>query len=295
MEPQYTENNEQNQQRTYTFTQEELEEMFAKVISRTRTEQGTKAKPELPVDIQDILDNTSHLDLRSRVKQFLREIPDYQGGDWTTNEVVNKAFIQELKNARIDTYQLVQQKYSEASKLRTSAKAATKIYNDIQEFIQNPNENTGKLHNAIEKSRELAIANFHGARKMDREAKELVARAIKLPYNIHINSEEEDDTRRTTFDKDTMDKIHQTRFENRLLKQASQNRDSHGSYGNRGRGGFRATSNQPRNFWNQQQQQSRPQRSNNPFLSHNNNYSNNNQYINDQPKKTNHHSHEPRQ
>ena len=168
MEPQYTENNEQNQQRTYTFTQEELEEMFAKVISRTRTEQGTKAKPELPEDIQDILDNTSHLDLRSRVKQFLREIPDYQGRDWITNEVVNKAFIQELKNARIDTYQLVQQKYSEASKLRSSAKAATEIYNDIQEFIQNPNENTGKLHNAIEKSRQLAIANFHGARKMDR-------------------------------------------------------------------------------------------------------------------------------
>jgi len=99
------EDNEQTSGRTYTFTEEQLEEMFTRFATIVRTEQTTR-KEELPNDIQEVLDKSNSFELRSRVKQFLREVPDYQGGDWTTNEVVNKAFIQELKNARVDTYNL---------------------------------------------------------------------------------------------------------------------------------------------------------------------------------------------
>jgi hypothetical protein len=56
---------------------------------------------------------------------------------------------------------------------------------------------------------------------MDRETKDVVAKAIRLPYNVPFYQDDDEETRRTTFDRETVEKIHQSRFESRLLRQAT--------------------------------------------------------------------------
>ncbi|ORE04930.1 hypothetical protein BCV72DRAFT_311820, partial [Rhizopus microsporus var. microsporus] len=79
-------------------------------------------------DIQQDLGESLPSTIQANIRRFVREVPKIEGGEWTTSEIINKKFVQELKERKIDIYQHVNSKYKDAERLCASAKATTSIY-----------------------------------------------------------------------------------------------------------------------------------------------------------------------
>ncbi|KAI9007867.1 hypothetical protein CLU79DRAFT_823969, partial [Phycomyces nitens] len=90
---------------------------------------------ELPQEILDDMETTSRKGLKGNLQRFAKDALTYEGGSWTKGGAINKDFIPELKRSHVDTLTVVQGRYKEADKLRTTASIATEIFDDLKAFI----------------------------------------------------------------------------------------------------------------------------------------------------------------
>lgn len=143
---------------------------------------------ELPLAISQTLDGTSTTQLKDNIKQYKRSVHRYTHDEWTTAEQINKGFIPELKNWKVDAYQLVHTICKITETTRIQARASTELYEQLQ-YLQNKTEfisakDRDIFNNAIEQAQRLAVYGFGSAKFQENDAKEVAIKALKLPASI---------------------------------------------------------------------------------------------------------------
>lgn len=161
--------------------------------------------------------------MQSNIKRYIRDLPNYEGGDWTINEAINKEFTPNIKRFQIDAYQVLQSRYKDAERIRNTAKAATDIYEDLV-YISTHGTDPTAFANIIEKAKRWAIYGFITSRDIDREARDMVIKALKLPSTLKHLEANQEENKRMAFSPESVKEIAQARFKTVLLQRAVNNR-----------------------------------------------------------------------
>lgn len=86
---------EHNVQPNQSFSPEQVEELYQQFVTRFRIEEEEQRKHHqiiLPEAIQTDLKETPKSEMQSNIKRYIRDLPNYGGGDWTINKAINKEF-----------------------------------------------------------------------------------------------------------------------------------------------------------------------------------------------------------
>ncbi|KAG1179383.1 hypothetical protein G6F70_001407 [Rhizopus microsporus] len=119
----------------YGFTETQIIELIQHHTVQTGRDISTEYA--LPSEILEDLEESSSRELRTSTQKFTKEALQYNGGKWTKSGAVNKMFVQELKNVKMDEYQSIQQRFKDGDRFRVAAKGATKVLKKInQDRIQ---------------------------------------------------------------------------------------------------------------------------------------------------------------
>ncbi|KAG1063729.1 hypothetical protein G6F41_010576 [Rhizopus arrhizus] len=205
------------------LTPEQFERLYQQFAAKLRMEDAEQKRNEhfeLPTEIQTDLDKTSSSETQQNIKRYIRELPQYEGGIWTSAETINKVFIPDLKRYQIDAYQVVTQRYKDADKIRHAAKAATDIYEDLIHFATNGGDEA-TFANIVEKARRMAVYGFSTAKTVDTEARDLATKALRLPQSLKYLEDPQDDNKRLAFSPEIVEKISQARYESAILQKAT--------------------------------------------------------------------------
>ncbi|KAG1173004.1 hypothetical protein G6F70_006987 [Rhizopus microsporus] len=97
---------EHNVQPNQNLSPEQIEELYQQFAARFRIEEEQRKHHQLtlPEAIQTDLEETSMSEMQSNIKGYIRDLPNYEGGDWTINEAINKEFTPDIKRFQIDAY-----------------------------------------------------------------------------------------------------------------------------------------------------------------------------------------------
>ncbi|KAG1462143.1 hypothetical protein G6F46_009464 [Rhizopus delemar] len=243
---------EESNQQTI-FTRAEVEEIIRELEERREHQRQLQTiGSELPLAISQALDGTSTTQLKDNFKQYKRSVQRYNHDEWTTAEQINKEFIPELKNWKVDAYQLVHAIYKITETTRIQARASTELYEQLS-YLQDKTEFASTkdrdiFNNTIEQAQRLAVYDFGSAKFQENDAKEVAIKALKLPTSIkHLEYSTEDDGKKNSFDGDFVERLQRARFEDKVIRDASSFRGgfhSNRSFNNgyRGRGGSRGGS-----------------------------------------------------
>ncbi|KAG1624930.1 hypothetical protein G6F45_009602 [Rhizopus arrhizus] len=193
------------------LSDEQKEQLYQEFKLRARIEEEAReGEFDIPEEILENLDNTSKGELKTQFKRYHKSLPQYKRGTWTSAETINKCFHADLKRNNLDSYQVVCRDYRHSEKLRTAATAATEIYEELSSLIDGENH---VLINALEKARRLAVFAFANAKFIDQEAKELAAKALKLPPSIRNFAEEEETDKILAFSSEKVEQVHKALIE----------------------------------------------------------------------------------
>ncbi|CEP13568.1 hypothetical protein [Parasitella parasitica] len=94
----------------------------------------------------------------------------------------------------------------------------------------------------LQKLQRLAVYSFATGKELDQDAKDLATRIIRLPENMQYLRDNEEDDKDMAFPTEIVEKIHQGRYEEAILKQATSRTyggfKPRGDYKGNSRGGF---------------------------------------------------------
>ncbi|CEP10666.1 hypothetical protein [Parasitella parasitica] len=94
----------------------------------------------------------------------------------------------------------------------------------------------------VQKLQRLAVYSFATGKELDEDAKDLATRIIRLPENMQYLRDNEEDDKDMAFPTEIVEKIHQGRYEEAILKQATSRTyggfKPRGDYKGNSRGGF---------------------------------------------------------
>ncbi|CEP07629.1 hypothetical protein, partial, partial [Parasitella parasitica] len=197
--------NNQERETTPLFTREDVANIINE-FERQKDEQREVSYrgKDLPERIREILDETPTSDLKDDIKRFKKRIPKYHHDEWTSTPQVNKEFTNDLKKWKVDAHQVVTATSRHAEEARVQARTATEIYElleSIQERCIFADEGTKQTFmDAMSQAERAAVCGFSHARDLDREAKELSAKALRLPASLRHLEQEEDARKPNLFD-----------------------------------------------------------------------------------------------
>ena len=221
------------------LTTEQINELLE--LSKKLNEREERAdhndRPELPEELYQEMEHSSSAELKGKLKKFAKDTIKYDGGKWTRSGAVNKLFLPELRKYNVDASQTVAAIYKGADRLRTAARSATEIYNDLQYIIEEGGQEED-MRQILEKVRRLAVYGFATGKELDGDAKDLTTRALRLPSSLKYLEDEEDDEKDLAFSPNLVEKIQQARYEESILRNATNK--AFGGYGSKS-GGFRGT------------------------------------------------------
>jgi len=161
--------NDQESNHQTNLTRAQVEELFRELEKQRARERAIQANGTvLPLVISEALDDASPAQFKDDFKNYERTIQRYNHDTWTRAEQVHKEFIPDLKNWKLDAYQLVVTIHKIAETTRLQARASTELYEQLQ-YLQNKAEFTsGKdreiFNNTIEQAQRLAIYGFGSAK-----------------------------------------------------------------------------------------------------------------------------------
>ncbi|KAG1321393.1 hypothetical protein G6F62_010841 [Rhizopus arrhizus] len=123
---------------------------------------------DLSLGISEYLDSTLMYELKEGFKRFKRQVARYNNGTWNRQEQINKELISELKEWKIDTFQIVNNIYKYSEDTRVQARASTEIYEQthyLQQKIQFNNEEDKHIfEGAVGQAAKLATFEFGQAK-----------------------------------------------------------------------------------------------------------------------------------
>ncbi|KAG1256981.1 hypothetical protein G6F68_009526 [Rhizopus microsporus] len=201
----------------YGLTEAQIIELIQRHTAQTGRDKSTEYA--LPSEILEDLEESSSKELRTNTQKFTKEALQYDGGKWTKSGAINKMFVQELKNAKMDAYQSIQQRFKDGDRLRVAARGATEVFEEIKFVVERgEGENDSELlEQVLEKVRRLAIYAFAAGKSIDNEAKELTARSLKLLGSVRYLDEEDEDDKGFVFSQEDVDRIQQARYEEAIV------------------------------------------------------------------------------
>ena len=190
--------NEQEESQSI-FTRSEVDELLCELEERRETKKQLQViGSDLPVDISKTLDGQNTSQLKEIFKQYKKGIYRNNHGEWTTAEQINKEFIPELKNSKVDAYQLVHTVYKITESTRIQARESTELFEQLH-YLQykaefGSSENRDIFNNTIDQAQQLAVFSYGSA-------KEAAIKALKLPTSIkHLEPTSEEDGKKNSFD-----------------------------------------------------------------------------------------------
>lgn len=215
------------------LTREQIQELLdlSKRLKEQEIRNDTIDIQTLPEDILDDLETTSKAALKIKLKRFAKDASKYEGGRWTQSGTVNKVYLPELKKYQVDAAQAIAAFTKGADRLRTAGRATTDIYQELQHFAE-MGGTEDDMRNILERIRRLAVYHFGTGKELDKDAKDLTTKALRLPESLKYLEDDEDEERDYFFTPDTVEKIQQTRFEESVIKQATQRK--FGGFGRNG-------------------------------------------------------------
>ncbi|KAG0948517.1 hypothetical protein G6F31_014061 [Rhizopus arrhizus] len=204
------------------FTETQMEELYQQFAQRLRAEQDERRRGEvldLPEEITSELNNASRSDIQSNIKKYQRDVQKYEGGDWTKSPTINKSYIQDLKRYQVDAKQVVSYRHDDSEKLRVAGRAAAEIYQELL-FLTESGGDYESIQQTIEKCRRLSIYGFACSSEIDREARALAIKSLRLPQSArHLEDDEvEDDNKKMVFSADVVEQINQARYEHQIIQ-----------------------------------------------------------------------------
>ncbi|KAG2217083.1 hypothetical protein INT45_004072 [Circinella minor] len=206
---------------------EELQELLeiARELKLKANERDRKGIYELPPQILNDLEETNNRILQDTLKQYSKDLLNYEGKQWTKSGAINKAFSYELKRQNVEATTVIQTKYKDGDRLRQAGRATTEIYEDLEFILDNEQAPTKEeLENIMEKVRRLAVFNFAMGKTIDNETKEIARKALRLPSSVRYIEDEEDTGKDLAFSPESVQKIQQARYEQAVVRGASNNR-----------------------------------------------------------------------
>ncbi|CEI97721.1 hypothetical protein G6F70_007142 [Rhizopus microsporus] len=99
----------------YRLTEAQIIELIQRHTAQTGRDKSTEHV--LPSEILEDLEGSSSKEFRTNPQKFTKEALQYDGGKWTKSGAVNKMFVQELKNVKMDAYQSIQQRFKDGDQL----------------------------------------------------------------------------------------------------------------------------------------------------------------------------------
>ncbi|KAG0752280.1 hypothetical protein G6F60_011825 [Rhizopus arrhizus] len=201
-----------------TFTRTKVEQLFREFTRNLKIEEAERHEvQELSEDILEELDQSAKSTIQNNLKRFARETPKIKGRKWTTSETINKDFINDLKRHQVDSFQLINNKYRDAERVRLQARAAASIYDSLKRgFEEGGNEEN--FYDSLEHVRRLAVYGFATSKEMDHEDKTATLKALRLPERLKHLEEEEPGEKVFALDSETVEKIHKVRYEQSILR-----------------------------------------------------------------------------
>jgi hypothetical protein len=191
------------------LTVEEIREL-RETRERFRNQDLRDEQPELPEDIQLELEASSKIQLKNKLKQYARETIKFEGGKWTKTGTINKVYLPELKKYQVDAAQMIS----------AIGKGPSELYNETRYiFEEGGDEKT--MSTILEKTRRLAVYCLATGKELDRDAKDLSTKALRLPDNLkYLEDDNEDDNKDLFFSPEVIEKIQKTRFEESVIKRS---------------------------------------------------------------------------
>ncbi|CEI97805.1 hypothetical protein RMCBS344292_11930 [Rhizopus microsporus] len=125
-----------NNQSEQLFTREQVEQIIEEMSKKFNLDRSSEDPTNLPNEILDELENSSSINLQKNIKEFVKNLPKYEGNDWTNSEVFNKEFHRELKRKTVDALQSTNAVYKGADRLIIAGRAATGLYEEFQQFLE---------------------------------------------------------------------------------------------------------------------------------------------------------------
>lgn len=225
---------------------EQLELLYKEFTRKLRLEEQAQQRDRavLPPEILEEMEHSSKADLRNNLKRYIKDVQQYEGGDWTTGETINKIFVSDLKMYQVDAHQVVDFRYKDADRLRVAARAATEIYQQLKFIAERGRDPSDEeiILQSIEQLRRLAVYGFATAKTVDQEAKELATKALRLPDAVKYLEDNDDGDKKIAFSSEMVQQITKARYESTVLRSAMSNNRA---YYRQGRGNFRGNFNRP--------------------------------------------------
>ena len=189
------------------LTAEQIQELPE--LSRRLKEREERAerndRPELPNEILEELDTFANSELKNKLKKLAKGTIKYEGGRWTKSGAINKLFAPEFRKYQVEATQTVAAYHKGADRLRTTARAATEIFNDLQYVIEEGGEEKD-MRNILEKARRLTIYAYATGKVLDGDARDLTTKAIRLPGSLKYLEDAEDGDKDLVFPPDIVKK-----------------------------------------------------------------------------------------
>jgi hypothetical protein len=218
-----------------TLSDEQIQDILA--VSRQAKEQRLRDERRdsiLPEEIIVDLENTTSTDLKRNLTNYARNLPRYDGGNWTLSGAVNKELLPAIRQYKLDATQTIEAFYKGGDRLRTAARATIEIFEDLQHLVEQGG-NREDLEVLLEKQRRLAVYQLASGKQLDNDARTIALKAARLPESIKHIAEEADEGKDLVVDSATLERINKAKFEESLLRRST-NTNYRGNFHNRGRG-----------------------------------------------------------
>ena len=217
------------------FTEEQLVALLRERLQCTTlaTEEMAESEPgTLPKAIWEDLETTQEAAAKANITSFVNDLPQYEGGRWTKSGSLNRDLHGHVRQHKLDALSVITQKYRNGDRLRQAGRAATEIYEELDNFMARPREpaeDEEDLTRILERVRRLAVFSFNCGKAMDNEAKAISDKALGInspdPYG---------ETREMAYTPEEIEAWEEKRFRQSILRANTQRFQPF-----RGRGGYR--------------------------------------------------------
>ncbi|ORE22151.1 hypothetical protein BCV71DRAFT_271914, partial [Rhizopus microsporus] len=144
--------------------------------------------------------------------------------------MINKVYLLELKKYQVDPAQMVSTIGKGADRLRTAGRGASELYNEIR-YIFEEGGDQQTMSTILEKAGRLAVYCLATGKELDKDAKDLSTKALRLPDSLkYLEDDDEDENKVLFFSSEVIEKIQKTRFEDSVIKISSSSSRPQGGF-----------------------------------------------------------------
>ncbi|PHZ14527.1 uncharacterized protein RHIMIDRAFT_235303 [Rhizopus microsporus ATCC 52813] len=174
------------------FTREQVEQIIEEISRKLNLDRSIEGPTNLSNEILEELENSSSVNLQKNIKEFVKNLPKYEGSEWTNSEIFNKEFHRELKRKTVDALQSTNAVYKGADRLIIAGRAATDLYEGCQQFLESGGSEE-QFFLIMEGIRQLAVYSYATSKAIKSEAKTMAIKALRLPDSVkHLEEEPSD-------------------------------------------------------------------------------------------------------